>query len=358
MYRCSHYIVVFFFIVVLFFVITLSSCATMFNAKSVHLKIVTNEPSYLVLKKDTLKYARPVKPVTVDRDHVPIAITVYNDSFTKTVQVKPRNSFAYWLNLYPNLHLWTGFVWDTKTKRRYTYPKTIYIDLRSKDSGYLTFTPGSKLVHQNKFLPQSKTTVAYSNIFKVTPLQLTELINPSIEFSYERRGSASFSTQFMASYLLPKSLWDMGDDFNPDIKGFSVSAEERYYIRKSAPLGLYAAFEVNYLKNQYRDVSNFGIKNIYSDTSNFVNYPDSFGIKKQRVSFNLKMGYQFIHKRIVFDVYAGLGARYKDVVHFDRINPNDEMEGPRHPNIYYATNLEGKYWTVSIPLNFRVGWMF
>jgi hypothetical protein len=319
----------------------------MFNSKRTSLNIVTSEPSYLVLNKDTLKYLRINKLVTVDRDKKPITVTVYNDSLTKTIQINSANSFAYWLNLYPNWHLWTGFIYDTKTKRRYTYPKTVYIDLKSQDNNYLTYIPNGK--------PYDK----YSNIFKITPLQLTELINPSFELSYERRTGQSFSTQLMASYLLPKSLWDIGKDFKPDIKGFSASVEEKYYLKKSTPAGHYVGFEFNYLKNQYKDIWNFGVKDIYTDTS-FIstNYADTFRVRKQRYSFNLKLGYQLIYKRIILDFYAGLGVRYKDVAHFDRINMSDEMEMPRHPNIYYASNLDGKYWTVSIPLNFRVGWRF
>lgn len=113
------------------------------------------------------------------------------------------------------------------------------------------------------------------------------------------------------------------------------------------------------MKNRYKDIGYFGVKNIYSDTTyNFTNYPDSFGIKKQTYSLNFKLGYQFIFKRLSFDLYAGLGLMRKNVKHFDRIDPSDEMEMPRHPNIYYIANREGKYWAVSIPLNIRIGWLF
>jgi len=326
----------------------LSSCATIFNSKTTNLTIITSEPSKLIFDKDTLKNYTTNKNITVNRDKKPLIVTVCNDSLMKTVKINSKNSFAYWLNLYPNWHLWTGFIIDTKTKRRYTYPKTVFIDFNKKDSTYLTYKPLDKLYDKKS-----------SNILKLTPLKLVGLINPSIEMSYERKTGRSFSTQIMASYLLPISIMDIGSDFKPNIKGFRVSVEEKFYLKKSAPLGPYLSFEFNYLKNQYKDIWNFGIEDIYSDTTyNFTNYPDTFGIKKQTFSFNLKLGYQLIVRRLSFDFYAGLGIRYKDVSHFDRINPNDEMEMPRHPNIYYYTNKEGKYWTISIPLNVRIGWIF
>jgi hypothetical protein len=334
-------------IILAIFVLTFSSCATMFNSKKTSLTILTSKPSNLVMGKDTIKGISTSKSFSVDRDKKPLIVSVYNDSLTKTVSIKSKNSFAYWLNAYPNWHLWTGFYIDTKTKKRYTYPKTIYIDLATKDSSYLTYKPLDKSYEK------------YSTIFKITPLKIVGLINPSIELSYEQRTGRSFSAQIMVSYLLPVSVMDIGNDFKPNIKGFSVSIEEKFYFKKSAPLGPYLSFEFNYLSNQYKDIWNFGVKNIYSDTTyHSTNYPDTFGIKKQTYSFNLKLGYQLIVKRLSFDFYAGLGLRYKDVRHFDRINPKDEMEMPRHPNVYYITNLEGKYWTVSIPLNVRIGWTF
>ena len=328
-------------------VLILCSCATMFNSKKTSLTIITSKPGSLIIFNDTLKNNAATNVFTVYRDKNPIRLTAFTDSISKTISIKSGNSFAYWLNIYPNLHLWSGFYIDTKTKKRYTYPKTVYIDLAKPDSTYLSYKPLEN--------PYGK----YSNIIKITPLKLVDLVNPSIELSYERLTGRSFSTQLMASCLLPINLVGVIKDFNPEIKGFRFSVEEKFYFKKSAPLGPYAGFEFNYLNNQYKDIWNFDVKNTNSGTAyNYTNYSDTFGIKKQTFSFNLKFGYQIITKRLAIDFYAGLGLRYKDVRHFDRINPNDKMEIPGHPNVYYLTNQEGKYWTISIPLNLRIGWTF
>ena len=328
-------------------VLILSSCATLFNTKKTSLTIITSKPGSLIICNDTLKNNAATNVFTVYRDKNPIRVTAFTDSISKTINIKSGNSFAYWLNIYPNLHLWSGFYIDTKTKKRYTYPKTVYIDLATTDTTYLTYKPLDKAYSK------------YSNIIKITPLKLVDLVNPSIELSYERITGRSFSTQLMASCLLPINQIGVIKDFNPEIKGFRFSVEEKFYFKKSAPLGPYAGFEFNYLNNQYKDIWSFDVKNTNSGTAyNYASYSDTFGIKKQTFSFNLKFGYQIITKRLAIDFYAGLGLRYKDVRHFDRINPNDEMEIPRHPNVYYLTNLEGKYWTISIPLNLRIGWTF
>ncbi len=320
------------------------SCATLFNSKKAHVSVLTSEPCYMALGKDTLLNFTDRRFVAVERSRGPLLITAFTHQSAKTVAVKSRNSFAYWLNAYPNWHLWTGFYIDTKTKKRFTYPGTIYIDFGSADSSYLTYKPLNEPFSQ------------YSNILKISPLMLGGFFNAAVEISYERRTGKSFSTQLTASYLLPLAFWF---DYRPDLKGFCVAAEEKYYYRGSALHGPYVGLEVKYLKSQYTDIWTFGIRDPLLDTTyNYTNYLDTFGIKKFIFTFNLKLGKQIVINRFAVDLCAGLGLRLRDVTHFDRIDPSGEMERPRHPNLYYSNNRDGRFWTISIPLNVRIGWAF
>lgn len=327
--------------------VLLNSCATILNSKNKDIRVVTSEATHMVIEEDSLAQNTKFKYISVKRSPEPLSITVYNDSISKTVQVKAKNSLAYWLNLYPSIHLWTGFIIDTKTQKRYSYPNEVYIDLLANDNTYQTYRPIDSSVAK------------YNKVIKFTPLKLLGLINPSIELVYERRTSPSFSTQIMASYLLPRSVTTPGFDFYPDIKGFRVSIEEKYYIYPTAISGLYFGLEFNYLNNTYRDLSYFSDEPDWLSSYNDTNmYLDNYGIKKQTFSLNAKVGYQYSYDRFVIDLFAGLGIRYRDVSHFDRTNPNDYMEMPRHPNIEYSSNKEGQNWTISIPLNVRLGWIF
>lgn len=327
--------------------LTLCSCATMFNSKRTPVIIVTSRPTKMIIQQDTFQHPQKERYIEAERDKKPLKIVVFNDSSSRTIQVKARNSFAYWLNLYPNWHFWTGFYIDTKTKKRYTYPKTVYIDLDDTVHQYLRFIPPDPALQRR------------SNVLKLTPLKLFGTDNPGMELSYERRTGRLASTQVMASYLLPVSLWELGHRFLPPAKGFRVSLEERLYTKGSAIQGTYLAFELCYLRKQYYDVWGFGNRQSYSDTSiaRFY-YSDTFGIKKQTVSFNLKVGYQIIHKRLSVDIFAGFGPRYREVSHFDRINPDDVMDPPRHPNVWYISNRNGRFWSVSIPVNIKIGYTF
>lgn len=325
-------------------VLILSSCATMFNSKTTDLIISSSIPASFIINTDTINNSTKNAYISVARDNKPLIVTAFNDTISKTVTVKPHSSFAYWLNAYPNLHLWTGFWIDTKTQKRFAYPKTIYIDLQKRDSAYLRYIPLDD--------PYGK----YLNIVKFTPLKILGTLNPGVEIAYERKLNNSFSTQVMASYLLPISLWNIKYDFRPNIKGYRFAIEEKFYWQNSAPMGPYLSLEFNYLRNQYYDEAYFGVALPDLDSNN--NYLDTYGIKKRYSSINLKIGYQYVVKRLTVDIYCGLGIRYRDVVHFDRINPEDEMEIPGSFNIYYNSIVSGKYWEFCIPLNMRLGWTF
>jgi len=65
----------------------------------------------------------------------------------------------------------------------------------------------------------------------------------------------------------------------------------------------------------------------------------------------LKIGYQYFIKRFSFDVYAGLGARYKDVHYFYETEPNIFSD------YFRIEDREGKYWRFIVPVSFKIGWV-
>ena len=141
--------------------ILLSSCASLLNSKQTRLKIISNEPVGIIINKDTINHLLAEKEISVSRSKEPLKLTIFNDSIKKTVSVESKNSFAYWLNLYPNLHLWTGFLIDKNKAKRYAYSKRIYIDVYDTIPRYFTYYPWSRkgnidlhfsLPHINSFL--------------------------------------------------------------------------------------------------------------------------------------------------------------------------------------------------------------
>jgi len=205
--------------------------------------------------------------------------------------------------------------------------------------------------------PLDTITAKCNNIIKFTPLKTLDFSNPALEISYERKLSNSFSGQLMASWLFPNSAWDINKDVLPNTTGYRIAFEEKYFFEKSAPQGPYISLELNYMHNKFKDLGYFHAKDDNSDPP-YTSYSDTIGIKKQTLSINFKVGYQLIVEHLCIDFYAGFGPRYKDVEQYNRLKPEDVMDVPKPKDFYFNSNLIGKYWTVSIPLNVRIGWIF
>ena len=69
-------------IVLLFLILAFSSCATMFNAKTTYVTVITSKPSKMILEGRTLNYSGTKKIINVERKKEPLNITVFNDSVT------------------------------------------------------------------------------------------------------------------------------------------------------------------------------------------------------------------------------------------------------------------------------------
>ena len=124
----------------LYFIIifTCSSCATLLNRENTQLEIITNSPATVVLGKDTLKNINNITYLDVLRQEKPLSIAVFNDSIVKKVTIDSKNSFAYWANL--GFYSGLGMLVDRNNPKRYTYPKTVYLDMENGDNSYTTLS--------------------------------------------------------------------------------------------------------------------------------------------------------------------------------------------------------------------------
>ncbi|MCC5918632.1 MAG: hypothetical protein JJU02_15020 [Cryomorphaceae bacterium] len=144
--------------------VLLPSCATMLNSKQTSVKIISNEPISLIINEDTVINNSTEKKISVNRSKEPLIATIYKDNLTKTIKIKPRNSFAYWLNIYPNWHLWTGFLFDKNKAKRYTYPKRVYLDMTDTNRQYYTYLPWRRKGNIDFHL-----SIPHINIFLLNP---------------------------------------------------------------------------------------------------------------------------------------------------------------------------------------------
>ncbi len=116
-----------------------SSCAAIFNSKSTTVNIHTypEKATIILNQKDT--FCCNVDLFKVNRSGYPLTVQVKKDSLQKTVYVSPILSSTYAL---PNLlNFWFyggGYFIDLASRKRFTYPKDVYINLNRKDNKYST----------------------------------------------------------------------------------------------------------------------------------------------------------------------------------------------------------------------------
>lgn len=120
--------------------ILLSSCATVLNRPYKNVRVHTTEPSKIIHRYDTIKTVNNKANLSVERKKEVLSIVAMTDRITKPIEIKPRNSFAYWLNIYPTPLFWTGFLIDKNNPKRYSYPKRIYINSADTISKYYSYS--------------------------------------------------------------------------------------------------------------------------------------------------------------------------------------------------------------------------
>ncbi len=182
----------------------LNSCATILNSKKTKLKIISNKPANVIIHKDTLIDSSTKKQVFVSRSKAPLRITVFNDTIQKTIAIKSKNSFAYWLNLYP-ITLWTGFLIDRHKPKRYAYPKLIYIDLNDTIPRYFTYYPWSMKGNIDIHL-----SVPYINTFMLQPenegiKKNTGFwgLNIGLDYYHSKKQFLNFNISSVTDFFLP-----------------------------------------------------------------------------------------------------------------------------------------------------------
>lgn len=188
-----------------------------------------------------------------------------------------------------------------------------------------------------------------TNILNFSPLRLVDPLHSGVEIGYEKL-YGHFSTQVFAAHLFRSAFNETYTNYN----GFRLGAEQKYFL----PLrpNKYISAETSYLLNRFETVGLF--RHDSTNTANEFQYRDSIRLRRQIIALNLKYGQQVNFRRLVFDLSWGLGLRYRNIQHKDKILPGDKLVGPRHPNIHHYANSEKKNLTLNIPMNMRIGFSF
>lgn len=176
----------------------LSSCASILNEPNTRIKVYTDNPSELFIGNDSFNIDLEDK-IIVKRGKDSLTLVVSQDSLAKTFILKPKNSFNYYLNVFS---YGLGFIWDSKSEKRYTYKRNLYLDFDSQR--LRRFKPNKKgqldiifsLPHINSFYlqPQNESTKINTGFWGVSG---------GFEYFYKSKKSIGISISAVSDLFVP-----------------------------------------------------------------------------------------------------------------------------------------------------------
>ena len=115
----------------------MTSCATILNQPYKNVKVNTTEPSKIIHRYDTITTVNNKANLLAERKNETLSIVAMTDSITKTIEIKPRNSFWWWFNIPYTYGI--GMLVDMDNPKRYSYPNRIYINSADTISKYYDY---------------------------------------------------------------------------------------------------------------------------------------------------------------------------------------------------------------------------
>jgi hypothetical protein len=330
--------------VVLFF----GSCATVFNGRNTKINIHSATKVKVAFNKDTFPDNKEFVLIA-KRQKKPISVTVFNDTSSKVLNLKWKYSNAFVLNIYPSV-FWL-FAWvDFTNPKRFDYPRHVYVDLTdprcnfSEDKKYLEL-----------FAPKAFA-VKYHNQFKIAPFRTVSDMR-GVYVSYERIYRYRHSTQVTAAYIFdPLANTEFSSWKNT--KGYSFAIEQKYFRSDINNGRDYYSFDFNYSNSSHTLIHYFRPKIMRDSIDSTHLHLDTVTVKRKTYTFCIRYGAQWYYKRLVFDLNAGLGIRYKDITHLNKLHPDDKMQGAKEWTFADIFNEEGKRTSGAVVVSFKIGYMF
>jgi hypothetical protein len=185
----------------------------------------------------------------------------------------------------------------------------------------------------------------YKQQLKASFYRLIDVINPSIELSYEREHGKRFSTQVAIAYptnIIGKTYYRL--------VGYRLGVEEKYFTHRGERPGRYLALSLDYNNIRFDETTPF------LDSVNNITYTDTFTVHRQITTLNVAVGRQLYYRRFIFDAQMGIGVKYRHVRHKDR---EGEFLWPEEPfQIHKSLQEERDDFAPNLLLNIRMGYRF
>jgi len=324
-----------------------SSCASVLNREYTYIDIKTSEPSSVVIGTDTLKTKLwQIATFIFENKKEPIKVTVFNENKSKSVLISSKKNAIYWANLVTPYFL--GFVVDEVTKKKFVYPKKVYIDLDNSNENVLTYFPFDYLKLNRK------------NMIGISMLSSLNQINPMLKVHYERMHGRSFATRLSYGHLL-----SYDNDYARNSRGFNISLEEKYFFINDEKSRFYFSVALDFLSKTHEADMSFSTD---PDPEIGSTFEQRIDIQKTFSSLTPRIGVQNYlgkNKRFVAEFVAGVGIRYRETKFLDT-DPllfnwyeftSPHQSSGRRP-LQFRTNKERSEYAPNLNINFSLSWVF
>lgn len=192
----------------------------------------------------------------------------------------------------------------------------------------------------------------------VTPFSFFSFYHPRIEFGYERLHSHRFATHYGLSWLTNRD-----NEYARNSKGYKLAFEAKYFRPDRKNSRWYYAIAFEYLAKRH-DAQLYYTTVPYEDYQD-LNRQDYFfrmvEVDKSFFTMSLRVGaQQYIGPHLVFEGYAGVGIRRREVKHLNAggIVGHHRDRDYISWDLEYGSNRIASERLIQFDLNLRLAWTF
>ena len=217
---------------ILIVLIFMPSCATILNQPHKYVTVHTTEPSTIIHRYDTVKTVNNKANLLVERKKEPLSIITTTDSIAKSIEIKSRNSFMYWLNIPCTYGI--GMLVDMDNPNRHSYPNKIYINSADAINKYYRYSQAGNNGELHLHL-----SVPYINSFCLKPEKEGYKINTGfwgiktgLDYYYLTNRFISLGVSGVTDFFLPViGAIDMSGEYEL-MRSMYISLSNNYKIRR------------------------------------------------------------------------------------------------------------------------------
>ena len=194
------------------------------------------------------------------------------------------------------------------------------------------------------------------HILKLPLANFLDLNSPNLQVGIEQRLDKHNSIQLLAGFSVDPNLINAQRNWYSVFNGYRIKGEYRRYFHIRKRTSFYLAADLFYTAYSTYTYDSF------TSAATGAGYIEHFTLRKKMFGSDVKWGVQKqVGQHFMFETFVGLGYKYKIATQTGRNNPYDQR-APQPPaadiNLFAITNMAGSYGTVSMPLNFVIGYTF